>query len=121
MFIPCNDVASLPLLLSLDPGEEVVGWYRNPPPWAGTVVIFTSLAVYVGEDGHFTRTALQEIVDYELPKDKVGVMGVRIRSTDGFCFVRMAGRYGPLGKFGDVFNLIMILQVLASRAKRPSH
>jgi hypothetical protein len=110
---------SLPLPLSLDPGEVLVGWYRNPPPWEATIVIFTSLAVYVAEDGRLTRTALEAIVDYQTPADKVSATGVRIRTADGFRFIRMAGRYGPDGKFGDVFNFINILHVLVSRTKKP--
>src|SRR5262249_39927842 len=100
-FIPCDDLASLPLPLSLAPGEVLVGWYRNPPPWQTTIIIFTSLAVYVAEDGCLTRTALDEIIEYETPVDKVNVTGVRIRTAGGFRFIRMAGRYGPHGEFGD--------------------
>lgn len=117
-FIACDDLTSLPLPLSLDAGEALVGWYRNPPPWESTIVIFTSLAVYVAESESITRTALEAIVEYETPPDKAGVTGVRIRTADGFRFVRMAGRYGPNGKFGDVFNFIMVLQALVLRSKK---
>lgn len=118
-FVRCDDRAGLPVPLSLGQDEVLVGWYANPPPWETTLVIFTSLAVYVAEGGRILhRTALDEIVEYETPTDKVSVTGVRVRTADGFSFVRMAGRYGPDGKYGDVFNFIMILQVLVSRVKR---
>ncbi|XYH92487.1 hypothetical protein ACMHYB_31990 [Sorangium sp. So ce1128] len=105
----------MPVPISLAAGEVPVGWYRNPPPWEECVILFTSVAVYAADAGSVTKTSFEEIVDYETPKDKVSVTGVRIRTADGFHFVRMAGRYGPDGKFGDVFNLLMILQVLVRR------
>ncbi|AUX44002.1 uncharacterized protein SOCE26_054610 [Sorangium cellulosum] len=80
--------------------------------------MFTSMAVCTVDAGRVTKISLDKIVDYETPKDKLNVAGVRIRTADGFHFVRMAGRYGPDGKFGDVFSLLMVLQVLATRNKR---
>ncbi|MDI1449514.1 hypothetical protein [Polyangium sp. 6x1] len=111
-FHSTEDVADLPLPITLTPGEHLVGWYQNPPPWTDVIVIFTSTAIYTSDAGTVFRIGLDEITDYETPKDKTDATGVYIRTQDGFRFVRMAGSYGPHGKFKDVFNLIMILGVI---------
>jgi hypothetical protein len=100
------------------PDEEVVGIYRNPPPWANTIVVFTSAAIYLVEGPDTVRIDLHDIIDYETPEKKEETVGVRIRTGDGIRFIRMAGCHGDRGQYRDAFNLIMVLQVLVSLRKR---
>lgn len=116
-FVLCDDTARLPVVVPLESGEGLVGWIRNPQPWEETVVVFTSLAMYVTEGGHVTRIGLREVIDYDTPKDKADATGVQVRTAYGDFFIRMAGRYGPESKYGDVFNLLMILQTLVTHNK----
>jgi len=76
-FVLCETVADLPVSVSPGSDEAVVGWYENPSPWEDTVVVFTSLAIYVAEKGRIVRTPFEEILGYETPKDNLTVTGVR--------------------------------------------
>jgi hypothetical protein len=91
----------------------VIGWYRNPPPWEHNVIVFTSRAFYVTDGENIERIALSDVVDYETPKSKADVTGVRVMTKDGFRFVRIAGNFGPEGNQKDAYSFIMILHVLA--------
>jgi hypothetical protein len=111
----------LPARLSLAPDESVIGWYRNPSPWEHNLIIFTSAALYLVDDERVERVALEDIVDYETPKSKTDMTGVRVKTRDGFRFVRIAGSFGPNGNQKDAYSLIMILQVLAhANRERPA-
>ena len=101
----------------LEEGESLVGWYTNPVPWEREVVVFSDRAMYVRTPTGTQRIAWQEITDYELPKSKTTVDGVRVRMGDRFVFVRMAGSHGPDGKFKDAFQLTMVLQLLVNRRR----
>jgi hypothetical protein len=105
--------AELPAKLKLAPDESVIGWYRNPPPWEHSLIIFTSAAFYVVDGQHIERIALSDVVDYETPKSKADVTGVRVMTKDGFRFVRIAGSFGPSGNQKDAYSFIMILHTLA--------
>ena len=99
-----------PATLALDVGtESVVGWYENPKPWEATRIVFTDGAIYVCEAATQIRIGFDEIVGYELPESKTVSTGVRIRTKDGFRFVRIGGRSGPGGKFSDAFALVGLL------------
>jgi hypothetical protein len=101
-----------PVHVSMLPGETMVGWYRNPPPWENCWVVFTSEAIYMVDETRVERLALSEIVDYEEPRSKVDATGVRVRTRHGFRFVRIAGCHGPGGQFKDVYNFIMAIRGL---------
>lgn len=119
-FSPCENVADLPVPISLERGEALVGWYRNPSPWEDNVVVFSTLAVYDVNAERVLKTRFDEIVEYETPKDKANATGVRLQTADGFRFVRIGGRHGPNGKFADVFDFLMILQVIVAHRRRMS-
>jgi len=105
--------SELPLKVSLTPEESVIGWYRNPPPWQHDVIIFTSQAFYVASAERIERIALSDVVDYETPKSKADVTGVRVMTRDGFRFVRVAGSFGSADNQKDAYSFIMILHTLA--------
>jgi hypothetical protein len=44
---------------------------------------------------------------------QLDVSAVRVRTPEGFCFLRMAGAHGPEDKFKDVFSLMMVLKAVA--------
>ncbi|MEZ4404807.1 MAG: hypothetical protein R3B06_32765 [Kofleriaceae bacterium] len=113
-FVRSEERDALPPGISIPPGEALVGWYRNPSPWDGDIVVFTDCALYSKGEGEGLRIAWDEIVDYETPKSKVDVTGVLIRTPGGVAFVRMAGAHGPEGKFKDVFGLVMLLNTLVN-------
>lgn len=114
-FVPCADIAQMPVQVRVEPGETPVGWLPNPPPWQDSIVLFFSTAIYSVEAGRVTRIGLDTIVDYEAPGDKLEATGVRVQADFGVHFVRMAGRYGAGGKYGDLFHFRMILQTLVAR------
>jgi hypothetical protein len=106
--------AAVPVELSPNPGETIIGWYRNPAPWQESLVVFTSEAFYVVEAGHTDRIAVADIVGYEDPKSKTDVTGVRILTKDGFRFVRIAGSFGPSGNQKDAYSFIMVVRALVA-------
>lgn len=106
------------LLLAAD--ETIIGWYRNPRPWEECLVIFTSEAFYVVNQGRIERLGLSEVVDYETPKSTTDVTGVRIMTKDGFRFIRIAGSFGPNGNQKDAYCFIMILHALAHANRKPT-
>jgi hypothetical protein len=89
-------------------GEVVLGAYRNPSPFDGTTVVFTDRAIYsFGEQ--VLRVPMDGITDYEMPRDKKAVSGVRVRTADGFFFLRVSGPSPPEGNAKDAFLLIGVL------------
>jgi len=111
-FTLADGAARLPLELALAPGESAIGWYRNPPPWEHDLIVFTSEAIYLVTDDKVERVLLNDIVDYESPKSKENVQGLRVRTKDGFRFIRIAGSFGPNGNRKDAFSLGMVLLTL---------
>ncbi len=61
------------------------------------------------------RIEFDRIVGFEMPASVASATGLRLRTTDGIRFVRMAGSYGPDNKFKDVFSLTRVLHVLTRR------
>ncbi len=105
---PCPELA---------PNESLLGWYRNPEPWADSVILFTDRAIYSIGEGAVVAIELGDIIDYEFPTSKTDVTGVRIKTRDGFRFLRAAGSFGPNENQKDAFSLIMVLAVLASSGR----
>lgn len=104
--------APLPLGLRLRPDEVVVGWYRNPPPWEDSWVVFTTKAIIYLENERLTYLAIEDIIGYEPPESKTDVDGVRVKTRDGLQFVRVAGRGGQYGQHLDAFSFVMVLRAL---------
>lgn len=108
-FTVCQEEESPPF--ALDVGvERIVGWYDNPEPWKCSRVIFTDGAIYVDDGSSVMRVGFNEITGYELPASKTDSTGVRVRTKDGFRFVRIAGRSGPYGKFSDAFTFVQLVR-----------
>ncbi len=102
----------------VSPNERIIGWYRNPDPFADECVVFTSEAIYFGAPPQLTRLAIRDISDYEVPHDKQNVTGVRVRTADGFRFIRIAGR--GEGSIRDAFALVMIVRAFLQVLKNKS-
>jgi hypothetical protein len=92
-----------------------VGWYRNPPPWEETIVLFTSDAFYICDESGVDRVALAGLLGYERPRSKAEVTGVRVLTTDGSRFFRIAGSFGPAGNRRDAYSFITVLRGLIPR------
>lgn len=90
----------------------MVGWYRNPAPWEQYLIVFTSEALYLVDEGRIDRVPIRDLVGYESPKSKADVTGVRLLTTDGFRFVRVAGSFGPNGNQKDAYSFIMAIRAL---------
>ncbi|HRG95413.1 MAG TPA: hypothetical protein PLR99_04125 [Polyangiaceae bacterium] len=118
-FRPCDEGNSPPLALALAAGESAIGWYRNPAPWEGSILVFTSSAIWVVEGDAAERVALKDILGYESPGTKDGVSGLRVRTRDGFRFLRVAGSYGPYGKYKDFIGLMMVLRAVTNSGAVP--
>lgn len=106
-------VAEPPAVLGVPPEESVLGWYLNPPPWENAAILFTDKAMYAMEGEKTMRLALGDIVGYESPKSKTDVTGLRVRTRDGFRFLRVSGSFGPHGDFKDAFSLIQVIRAIA--------
>ncbi|XXT14322.1 hypothetical protein WME94_29145 [Sorangium sp. So ce429] len=113
----CMEGEALPVEFDCK-GEDVVGWYRNPPPFENDYVVFTTVAVHAWSANGWIRVPFDEIVHYEVPDSKEDSSGVRIRTRDGIRFIRFAGRSGPDGKFSDAFSLVGLLRVVVLVNKR---
>ena len=107
-----------PDIVGLPSDESILGWYRNPEPWERCWILFTDKAIYSSDEGRVERIQLTEILDYEFPKSKIDVTGVRVRTRDGFRFLRASGSFGPEGNQKDAFSLIMVLGVLAGQNRK---
>jgi hypothetical protein len=111
-FTNADESVSLPVQLSpRDSSETIVGWYQNPSPWQDSWIVFTDAAIYSVEHERAERVAFSDIIDYESPP-KTEPLGIQILTTEGPKFIRMAGSYGPFGKFKDAFSLGMVLRSL---------
>ena len=108
-FVLCDEGKLAPVTVSLADGEVMIGWYKNPTPWDGSSLVFTSHAIWSAEGDTKERIAFGDIVGYESPRTK-GVSGLRVRTKDGFRFLRVAGAYGPSGKYKDFIGLMMVLR-----------
>jgi hypothetical protein len=100
------------------PGETLVGWYPNPPPRQGTVLWFTTAAIYVVSAEARTRVAFREVMAWQTKEPKGGVTGVSVELTDGQeCFIPCSGTRGPGGKFKDAFDLATMLSVIVGASR----
>ena len=111
-FTVADATMETPAKLALGPGESVIGWYRNPPPWEQQVIVFTSEAFYLVDDGQVERLPITDLTGYESPKSKTDVTGIRVLTKNGFHFVRIAGCHGPNGNYKDAFSFIMVVRAL---------
>jgi len=102
----------VPVQLQLAENETIVGWYRNPPPWEHYLIVFTSDAFYVVDDGRIERIAVSDILGYESPKSKTDITGLRVLTKDGFRFIRVAGSFGPIGNQKDAFSFLMVVRAI---------
>ncbi|WP_242393843.1 hypothetical protein [Anaeromyxobacter oryzisoli] len=110
--------ADLPLKVLPWKQENVIGWYRNPSPWEPCVVVFTESAIYSIEDKDVVRIEVNDILGYEFPKSKQNVSGVRVQTSKGDVFVRIAGTRGPDGGIKDAFDFIMVIKKIAGNNLR---
>lgn len=117
-YFELNGSVEPPTGLPVLPDEKLIGWYRNPEPWQDSLIVFTDGAIYGAEGGNVTRIPLSEITGYEFPKSKANPTGVRVRTRDGFRFLRAAGSFGSHGNQKDAFSLIMVILTLARAASR---
>ena len=106
--------------------ERLLGWYQNPEPWQNCFIAFTDKAIYNVEPREVVRLDLRNIVGIETPKKGTKMSGVRVRTPDGFRFLRIMGAHGVSGKVkasleriglggrtqNDVINLVQVLRVL---------
>lgn len=107
-----DGTARAPLERAVRAGETVVGWYQNPPPWSGSIVVFTNEAIYSSDGKRVARIAIHDIRGYEDPHSKADVTGVRILTTKRSRFVRVAGSFGPNGNRKDAYSFIMVVRAL---------
>jgi hypothetical protein len=103
---------SLPVEIQLEAGESVVGWYQNPPPREGTLIVFSTEAIYVASGSAVKRIVADEIVDYERPPSKKTVTGVTVVTANESVFVPVAGAFGVNENQKDAFCFIMVLRGL---------
>jgi hypothetical protein len=102
-------------IMDVPVGEVVVGTYQNPSPWEQCQIVFTDVAMHLLDSEKRSEIRWSEIVDYETLDPSGNLDGVRLRTRDGIRFVRIAGAYGPDGKFRDAFNLAMVLRSLLGK------
>ncbi len=117
-FIEADTLDNFPGTVGLAPGEAIVGWYCNPTPWEKCFVLFTDKAIYSAERDTSIRIDMNDIIDYEPPKSKTDVSGLRVRTPDGFRFVRIAGSFGPHGQYKDAFSFMNVIRRLVARNVR---
>ncbi len=111
-FLPYDGSAKPPFHVALAHGEEVVGWYVNPPPREDCIIMFTTASIYIAEGGEVERISLDGIVDYETPESKTAVSGVVLRTFSGRKLIPMYGDHGPDNKYRDAFSFIRIIHAL---------
>jgi len=94
----------------------VIGWYRNPPPWAGHVMVFTTDAIQVINQMSETPIPFADVTDYSIGP-KLTAEGISVRTSESEVFVPMAGAHGPDGKYRDAFALFTILHLIVERRR----
>ena len=82
------------------------------------MLVFTDEAIYSMDGETVARIAIADIVWYESPKSKTDVAGVRVRTRDGFRFLRASGSFGPHGNQKDAFCLIQVILAIGRRNYR---
>lgn len=110
--------AEAPIPFEMHPDEVLLGWYKNPEPWGNCMIVFTDRSIYSSDKGQVVRIPLENILDYEAPASKTEVTGVRVRTPDGFRFLRAAGSFGPEGGQRDAFSLIQVIRAIARQNAR---
>ena len=118
-FVLYADGAALPVALTLEGNEKLIGWYRNPAPWHDSVLLFTTNAIWTFDGNAAERLPLREIAGYESPQSKESATGIRIRFRDGFRFLRAAGASGPDNKYKDHLAILNILRAILKSAALP--
>ena len=107
-----SDGTPVPVTLAFADGEAVIGWYRNPPPWERSLLVFTSKAIWTADDERTDRIPLAEITGFESPRTKQEVSGLSVTTRAGVRVLRCAGSYGPHGKYKDFLGLMMVLRAV---------
>lgn len=96
----------------LGPGESLIGWYTNPPPYESFRVFFTTKAIVVVAPDTTLRIPLREITAWQTEEPKDEATGVTVEASGRRHFIPFAGRRGPGGKFMDAFDLATMLNVI---------
>jgi hypothetical protein len=107
-----------PAVSTLEEGESLFGWYRNPAPSSDAVIAFSDRAIYSIEGATVVRIPLTTIIDYETPASKADVTGIRVLTRNGPQFLRATGSFGPHGTHKDAFSLMMVLRVVVGDQER---
>jgi hypothetical protein len=130
-YFELKDGRACPVLASLPSGEDLLGWYENPAPWEESFIAFTDRAIYGIERGDVVRIDLADLVGYEAPEKRLDVTGIRVRTRDGFRFLRVAGTHAAregnaealkrvdLGdrRFSDAWSLVQVLHAVAGASR----
>ena len=85
------DRASVVEGLELAPGEAVVGIYQNPPPWQGSLIVFTDIGMHVLDGKQAIKIPWNEIVDYQVLSPAENPDGIWIQQRQGNRYARVGG------------------------------
>jgi len=116
-FTPAESTMHAPVVVNLDLGEELIGWYRNPPPWEQEFVLFTTDAIICADTMGTVRIPISRIVDYDTPTKEPAPTQLWVRTRDETYRIRIAGSHGPQNRFKDIFSLTMLIQALIALSK----
>ncbi len=104
-----------PVAVHVEPGEELVGWYQNPPPWEHEVIVFTTDAFICVDGVDVKRIAYADVVDYESPKKLPPQRSLTVHTRSGVHVVRIAGLHPVQPQ--DNFCLLQLVNALAKIAE----
>lgn len=102
---------SPPTAIPLARDEELLGWYRNPLPIGGYLILFTTRNLYIDDHGTHTRVPIDQMTGYEHPRSNA-IDGVTVKTPTGDVFFRVAGRYGEGDRYRDAFSFLMVIRAL---------
>ena len=88
-----------------DRQDGLVGWYRNPAPREGVLVLFTPDAMSVCDASGNTRVPFDEIDAVEGPRDKESADGVKVHCALGWVFIPFCGGHAAEDRSVDAFEL----------------
>ncbi|MHB8420969.1 MAG: hypothetical protein ACYDCL_23100 [Myxococcales bacterium] len=100
-------------------GEQVVGWYRNPPPLEREYIVLTTTALHYRQDRGWVRLSWDAISKQDWTSETKRSVTIRLWDDTGHEHqLRLNGRFGAGGRFLDSFSLRQVIHAVISAKLR---
>lgn len=111
-FVRAAPDLAAPLEVALGDGEVVVGWFRNPPPFAEHVIVFTDAAMLAGTPASHRRIGYAEIRSIAYPRKTPNDWQLALETTGGLAALVIGGATRPGSNALNAYCLAAALRCL---------